>query len=169
VLPRIFEFVLQVGLRFGQAQVDAGADLIGVGDPAASLVGPRIYEKIVWPYEKRLVEGLHAMGARVRLHICGDTRSILAAMGRLDCEIVDIDSMVPLSDARAAMGPDQILLGGLDPVRLLQNCTPEQVAAAVAECHSLAGSRYIVGAGCEVPPDTPPQNLLELSRYARAH
>jgi len=165
----LFEFVLQVGLRFGQAQVDAGADLIGVGDPAASLVGPRIYEEMVWPCEKRLVDGLHAIGARVRLHICGDTRSILAAMGRLGCEIVDIDSKVSLSEARAKMGPDQILLGGLDPVRLLQNGAPEQVAAAVAECHSQAGSRYIVGAGCEVPPDTPPQNLLELTRYARAH
>ena len=165
----LFEFVLQVGLRFGQAQVDAGADLIGVGDPAASLVGPRIYEEMVWPCEKRLVDGLHAIGARVRLHICGDTRSILAAMGRLGCEIVDIDSKVSLSEARAKMGPDQILLGGLDPVRLLQNGAPEQVAAAVAECHSQAGSRYIVGAGCEVPPDTPPQNLLELTRYACAH
>ena len=29
-----------MGLEFARAQVDAGVDLIGVGDAAASLVGP---------------------------------------------------------------------------------------------------------------------------------
>ena len=162
----LFEFVLQLGLRFGHAQVDSGAEVIGIGDPAASLVGPNIYEEFVWPYEKQLVDGLHAMGARVRLHICGNTRRILEGMGRLGCEIIDIDSMVSLSEARAKMGPAQILLGGIDPVRVLQNSTPEPVAEAIAECHHQAGPRYILGAGCEVPPSTPPQNLQQISRYA---
>ncbi len=165
----LFEFVLELGLRFGRAQVEAGADVIGIGDPAASLVGPRIYEDFVWGYEKKLVDSLHEVGARVRLHICGNTRPILEAMGRLGCDIVDIDSKVALSEARSKMGPDQVLLGGLDPVRILQMGKPEQVAAAVAECHRQAGWRFIVGAGCEVPPDTPPANLLELTRYARSH
>jgi uroporphyrinogen-III decarboxylase len=61
------------------------------------------------------------------------------------------------------------LLGGIDPVRVLQNGSPAQVAAAVAECHVQAGSRYIVGAGCEVTPETPVENLQELRRYALQH
>jgi uroporphyrinogen-III decarboxylase len=65
------------------------------------------------------------------------------------------------------MGARQVLLGGIDPVRVLQNGTQEQVREAVAECHRQAGPRYIVGAGCEVPPDTPPANLLALARYAQ--
>ncbi len=164
----LFEFVLQLGIRFGRAQVDAGADLIGVGDPAASLVGPKIYEEVVWPWQKRMVDGLHKAGARVRLHICGNTRRILRNIAELGCEIVDIDAKVSLADARREMGPDQVLLGGLDPVRVLQNGTPEQVAQVVAECHQQAGLRYILGAGCEVPPDTPPDNLRALTAYARS-
>jgi MtaA/CmuA family methyltransferase len=162
----LFDFVLELALRFGRAQVDAGADLIGIGDPAASLVGPRVYEEFVWPYELRLVEGLHDAGARVRLHICGNTRRILGALGRLGCDIVDIDSSVPIVEAREKMGAQQVLLGGIDPVRVLQNGTPQKVLEAVAECHRQAGPRYIAGAGCEVPPDTPPANLLALARYA---
>ncbi len=165
----LFEFVLQLALRFGKAQAAAGADVIGIGDPAASLVGPRIYEEYVWPCEKLLVDGLHAAGARVRLHICGNTRRILQGMGKLGCDIVDIDSAVPLSEAREQMGAEQVLLGGIDPVRVLQNGSTEQVAAAIEECHRQAGRRYIVGAGCEVPRDTPPENLLELRRYALSH
>jgi MtaA/CmuA family methyltransferase len=164
----LFEFVLEVGLEFGAAQVRAGADLIGVGDPAASLVGPTIYKDVVWPYEKKLVDGLHGLGTKVRLHICGDTSRILEGIGRLGCEIVDIDARVSPLDARTKLGHNQVLLGGIDPVRILQNGSPGQVAAAIADCHKVAGSRYILGAGCEVPPDTPPDNLLELLQYSRS-
>ena len=59
----LFEFTLELGLRFGRAQVEA-VDIIGVGDAAASLVGPQIYEEFVLPYEKRLVDGLHALAPR---------------------------------------------------------------------------------------------------------
>ncbi|MHB1307224.1 MAG: uroporphyrinogen decarboxylase family protein [Limisphaerales bacterium] len=165
----LFAFVVEMELRFARAQVDAGADLIGVGDAAASLVGPQIYEEFVWPYEKKLVDGLHAMGTRVRLHICGNTRRILAGMGRLGCEIVDLDYPAPLADGRTAMGPDQVLLGNLNPVLILRDGTPEGVTTAIAECHRQAGPRYLVGAGCEIPRGTPPANVTALIQYARDH
>jgi MtaA/CmuA family methyltransferase len=161
--------IARLELRFARAQGEAGADIIGVGDPAASLVGPKIYQEFVWPFERKLVDGLHALGVRVRLHICGNTRLILEGMGKLGCEIVDLDSAAPLQMARAAMGPSQVLLGNLDPVRDLRAGTPGSVYAAVAECHSQAGSRFIVGAGCEVPRDTPTANVHALVRYAREH
>ncbi len=164
----LFDFVLDLGLRFARAQVEAGVDLIGVGDAAASLVGPQIYEEFVLPYEKKLVEGLHAMGMRVRLHICGNTNRLLAGMGSLGCEMVDLDWMVPLSRAREAMGPSQVLAGNLDPVKVLRNGTPQSVAAAVARCHREADRAYIVAAGCEVPRDTPAENLRALRDYARS-
>jgi MtaA/CmuA family methyltransferase len=165
----LFAFVLDLGLQFARAQVDAGVDLIGVGDAAASLVGPDLYETFVWPFEQRLVAGIHAMGALVRLHICGNTRPILENMGRLDCDIVDLDYMVPLDEARAAMGPAQVLLGNLDPVAVVRNGSPDQLREAVAACHRAAGPRYVVGAGCEIVRDTPPDRLFILRDYARTH
>jgi MtaA/CmuA family methyltransferase len=167
-VQELFEFTLELGVRFARAQVEAGVELIGIGDAAASLVGPQIYEQFVWPYEKRLVEQIHALGARVRLHICGNISALLEPIGRLGCDIVDLDFMVPVDQARQAMGDDQILLGNIDPVRVLKNGTPESVTAAIAQCHQHAGPRYIVGAGCEVPRGTPPPNLQALTQYARA-
>ena len=162
----LFEFVLELEVAFAKAQLAAGAELIGVGDAAASLVGPKIYQEFVWSYEKKMVDRLHALGARVRLHICGNTKQILEGMGRLGCDLVDLDSPTPLQDARAAMGPDQVLLGNLDPVRDLRDGTPESVYAGVAKCHRQAGPRFIVGAGCEVVRDTPAANLQAMARYA---
>ena len=165
----LFEFVIDMELRFAKAQVAAGCDIIGVGDAAASLVGPKIYEKQIWPYEKMLVDGLHALGTRVRLHICGNTRPILAGMGRLGCEIVDLDYPSPVSEGREKMGPGQILLGNLNPVLILRNGTRDDVTRAITECHTQAGANFIVGAGCEVPRDTPEENVFALHDYARTH
>ena len=165
----LFEFVIEMELRFAREQIKAGADIIGVGDAAASLVGPQIYEEFVLPYEKKLVDGIHASGGRVRMHICGNTRRILTGMGRLGCEIVDLDSLAPLNEARQQMGQSQVLLGNLNPVTVLRNGNSEMVTAAIAECHRQAGARYVVGAGCEVPRDTPPENLRALCDYAKNH
>lgn len=165
----LFAFVVEMELRFARAQIEAGVDLIGVGDAAASLVGPDLYEEFVWPFEKQLVDGLHALGTRVRLHICGNTRRILGGMGRLGCEIVDLDFPSPVADGRREMGPAQVLLGNLNPVRVLKDGTPEGVAAAIAACHREAGPRFIVGAGCEIPRGTPEANVRALAAYAHDH
>ena len=165
----LFAFVIELELRFAREQINAGADVIGLGDAAASLVGPQIYEEFVWPYEKKLVDGIHAMGGKVRLHICGNTRRILPGLGKLGCSIVDLDSMAPISEARQQMTPGQVLLGNLNPVAVLRNGDPAAVTAAIAQCHRDAGAPFIVGAGCEVPRDTPPDNLRALCAYAHTH
>ncbi len=165
----LFEFVLEMELDFARAQLEAGAELIGMGDAAASLVGPRIYREFVLPYERKQIEALHAMGAKVRLHICGNIRRILAEIGTLGCEMVDIDWMVPLDDARREMGPQQVLSGNIDPVKVLRNGTPESIAAALAECRRQAGEGYIVAAGCEIPRDTPPVNVLAMTAFVSAN
>jgi MtaA/CmuA family methyltransferase len=163
----LFAFVIEMELRFARAQIEAGVDIIGVGDAAASLVGPEIYEEFVWPFEKKLVDGIHGLGAMVRLHICGNTRRILKGMGQLGCEIVDLDYPSPVAEGREQMGSNQVILGNLNPVQILRNGTPEMVQKAVAQCHREAGRRYIVGAGCEVPRDTPEANLRALCAYAQ--
>lgn len=165
----LMDFCVRMETRFAAAQVTAGATLIGVGDAAASLVGPKIYTQFVLDWEKRLVENIHALGVPVRLHICGNTRRIVRGMGETKCEIVDLDFLTSLAEGRAGMGEDQVLLGNLDPVRTLRDGTPKSVYAALAECHAQAGKNYIVGAGCEVPRGTPVENIRAMGRYAAEH
>jgi MtaA/CmuA family methyltransferase len=162
----LFAFIVEMGLAFARPQVEAGADYIGIGDAAASLIGPRIYEEFVWPYEKKLIDGLHAMGTRVRLHICGKTRRLYPGMGRLGANLIDLDYFAPVDEARAVMGPAQALLGNLDPLRVVRNGTPQTVTAAIAECHLQAGANFAVGAGCELVRDTPAENVRAMAAYA---
>lgn len=166
-VTRLFAFVTEMEIAFARAQIEAGADVIGVGDAAASLIGPRRYEQWVLPFEQRLVAGIRAAGGRARLHICGNTRKLLPLMGRVGADLVDLDSPSPLDEARAAMGPGQLLLGNLDPVRTLRDGTPESVTAAIAHCCAGAAPRFVVGAGCEIARGTPEANVHALVEFAR--
>ena len=164
----LFEFSVAMALDFARPQVEAGADFIGVGDAAASLVGPALYNEFVLPYEHKLIDGLHALGSRVRLHICGKTRRLFGGMADLGAEIIDLDWPAPIAEARQTAGPDQVFAGNLDPVSVLRNGTPERITEEVGACHRAAGRRYIVAAGCEVVRDTPLENLRALCDYARS-
>jgi MtaA/CmuA family methyltransferase len=164
----LFEFVFEMEMGFAKAQIEAGADIIGVGDAAASLIGPALYDEFVFPLEKRYAESIHSMGAYCRLHICGNTTGILKSMSELSFDIVDIDFLVPFEKTREHMGPEQIITCNIDPVRVLRNGSEEDIMGELERCYSIAQPRFIVGAGCEVVRDTPESNLALLTRFARS-
>lgn len=166
----LFDFTCEGAIAFAHQQIRAGADLIGIGDAAASLVGPDIYREFVWPYEKRLVDAVHHCGGLVRLHICGNTRPMLKGMAELGCDMVDLDYPVPMDDARQEMGPEQVLAGNLDPVRAVRNGNPGSILSALERLKVQAGEHWIVAAGCEIPRDTPHENLRAMAEFAaRVH
>jgi uroporphyrinogen decarboxylase len=83
---------------------------------------------------------------------------------------VDLDSMVSLRTARAALGPRRLLAGNVNPVRVLLHGSPADVERALQTCLEEAGpTGYAVNAGCEVPRDTPAANLAAMRDFARAH
>jgi uroporphyrinogen-III decarboxylase len=98
----------------------------------------------------------------------GNSKRILKFRGELGYDIVDVDAMVPIADARLHM-PDQIILGNISTFEVLRDGSVDDVLAAVAKCHDDAGSRYIIGCGCEVPRETPNANLFALRQYADSH
>ncbi len=164
----LFAFTVRMEIAFACAQVEAGATLIGVGDAAASLVGPALYTQFVLPCEQQLIAAIRALHVPVRLHICGNTKRIVGGMGQTGADIIDLDFPTPMGHARKATRGRQVLLGNLDPVRELRDGTPEFVETALEECYRQAGAAYICGAGCEVARGTPHANLEAMARFARS-
>lgn len=153
---------VDVGIEFARAQLEAGADTIGIGDAIVSQMSAPMYDELVFAEEKRLVDGIHAAGGKVRLHICGNITHHLASIARLGVDVLDLDSMVDMGRARAIVGPTTVLAGNLDPVRRVLEGTPSAIEAEVAALHEAVGNRYMVAAGCEIPIGTPVENVKAL-------
>ena len=158
----LMDLCVEVGIRFAVAQLEAGADTIGIGDAVASQVSPATYEQLVLPREARLVEAIHDAGSLVRLHICGDITHLLPHVAVLGADIVDLDWMVDMGEARRVLGRKTALTGNLDPVNAVLRSTPEKIREGFRRIYAQVGDPYCVGAGCEVPIGTPPENLKAL-------
>ncbi len=153
------EVITANAIAFALAQVQAGADMIGIGDAAAGLMGPDMYVKYVLPAEQQLVSAIHEAGATVKLHICGDIKHIIKYMPQTGADIIDVDWMVPLDRARQLAGPEVTLCGNFDPSAVLLQTGPRDVAKAAQQCIDTGGEKFILMPGCEVPPATPEENI----------
>lgn len=147
---------------FALSQIKAGAEIIGVGDAASSLIGPALYEKFALPYEKKLIDTIHKAGAKVKLHICGNINPILPLIAKTGADIVDVDHMVDIRKAGEIFPPNTSVSGNFDPVAILLEGDIQTVKNAVNNCIDIGTKTNIIAAGCEVPKFTPEQNLLAI-------
>lgn len=160
----LMDICLEQAIVYAKAQVDAGADIIGVGDAVASVAGPKCYRQFALPYQEKLLSAIQRMGVKTKLHICGDITPFLEHLPVQHCDIIDLDWMVPLDKAVALHGGQCAFSGNYNPVSVLLQGTQESVKQAVRDCVKIGGSHYISAAGCEVPRDTPPENLKAVAQ-----
>jgi len=151
--------IIENAIAFAVAQIKAGADMVGIGDSAASLISPAMYADLVLPLERKLIGAIHEAGAAAKLHICGNISNIVGYMAKTGTDIIDVDWMVSLSKARELAGPQVTLCGNFNPAGVLFEGSPQDVADAARACLKAVPSRFILMPGCEVPPGTPETNL----------
>jgi MtaA/CmuA family methyltransferase len=151
-------------LLFAKAQIEAGADFIGVGDAVASLIGPELYEEFAFPYEKRICDEIHSLGAKMKLHICGNTKALLPKLKEVGADIFDVDYPVNFKyTVDIFEGSKTAVNGNVNPVAIMMQGTEEDVSYAIRSCIDVCSSNTIISAGCEIPRATPYKNLLAMS------
>ncbi len=158
-VEELCEICVEVAIDFARAQIEAGADIIGLGDAVGSLINPDMYRRFALPYEQRIFAAVHEMGAIARLHICGNTNKIVDAMVDSGADIIDLDHMVDMASAAAKHGDKVSFCGNFDPVTVMLQGTPEAVYAASTHCMEIGGPRAFSAGGCEIPMWTPDENL----------
>lgn len=154
------DVIIENAFQFITAQVKAGAHCIGIGDSACSVIGPKLYREFFWRGEQRLVEHIHGLGALAKLHVCGNTTSILPDMIATGVDIIDVDHLVTLLEPFVPLLSDhQVLSGNSDPVRIIQDGNRQTIFESVRQCFQQTRGRGIVSAGCEITPETGIENF----------
>ena len=138
---------------------------------SASLISPIHFKEFVAPCLKHLSDHVHKNGGGLPavLHICGKTTPNWKAMLEAEFDIWSLDN-VDLGQAKASAGHRVVLVGNVTPANLLKN-TPEEVdAEAKIVCEKMGDMKgFILGSGCEVPINTPPENIDALINAARKY
>lgn len=160
MLKSLMQKCLVTAKDFALAQIEAGANIIGVGDAVCSQISEDMYDEFCFHLHKELFEFIHEKGAIIKLHICGNITHLLPSLSKIDIDILDIDWMVDPVTAHDIMGKEVMICGNIDPVSVILNGDKKMIKEAYDRIYeSIPRENWIMMAGCEIPTATPVENV----------
>ncbi len=144
-------------------------------DDSIQLISTEMYEELVYPYHKRLMDTFSDGGPN-GIHLCGNaTRHFPFLRDHLNIRNFDTGFPVDFSWLRETLGPDVEIQGG-PSVPFLLDASPDEVTAEVRRILSsgiMEGGRFVLREGNNLAPAVPMENLWamydanrEWGRYA---
>lgn len=170
-LTFLLEYCTDITSQFIRLMALTGCDMVSNGDSPAGpeMISPSTYIKYAMPYEKRIAAVAHSSGLPYTIHICGNTDVILQYMIRTGADAFELDYKTDVNKILDIFGNYTTFIGNIDPSGVLALGTQEDVRIKTLELlHIYAGKgRFILNAGCAIPPDTPSENLRTMVETAR--
>lgn len=125
---RVLEYVSNFLIGFARVLVDSGATLICIGDPTATgeILGPRMFDEYAVTYLNKVIDGIHATGVPVLVHICGEMKAVKSSIPMLHSDAISTDAFVNLKLLKQEY-PQLTTMGNLSTI-LLEGGDPDKVA-----------------------------------------
>lgn len=165
-LHELLNYSSHVIKSYGHALIEAGADVLIILEPTATVLSPQQFNMFSGKYVSNIID---AWKVPVVLHICGDTQLIIPEMAKTGCVGLSIDSMVDMEAAIKAIPNNVALIGNIDPVKVVAYGTRDELTGAV---NQLMGAmkgwdNFILSTGCDLPPETNLDNIATMIELAR--
>ena len=159
----LLSYCTEATLQFIRLMAQTGCDMLSNGDSPAGpdLIPPELYRQYAFPYEKRVVDESHSLGLPYTLHICGNTELILGDMIATGADALELDYKTDIHRISEAFRDRVTLIGNIDPSGIIALGTTAEVRAKTRELIKIMGksNRFILNAGCAIPPHTPSANI----------
>jgi uroporphyrinogen decarboxylase len=172
-LHHLLEFSLEVTTRYAQAQMEQGAHMTSIGESVSGpdVCSPKTYKEYEWSYAKKMVEKLKGQDILLAYHICGDATAIVPDMVATGATILELDYKINAPVVKEATRGKATILGTVDPSGVMALGTPQLVDEKCKEVVETLGSGggLILGPGCALPPQTPPENIHAMIEAARKY
>lgn len=167
----LLDYCTDITVHFVRMMAETGADMVSNGDSVAgtNVVSPDIYRRYALPSEQTVARAAHDLGLPYVLHICGNAGPILVDMMASGADGLELDQQTDALQANHLMRDDVVFIGNIDPSAVLARGTPDEVARTTGALVRLFSNtpRFVLNAGCAIPPTTPSENLHTMIRTAR--
>lgn len=156
----LIEKVTITAKDFAKAQIEAGCNIIGIGDAICSQISAGQYQEFVKDKHIEIVEYIRSFGVKAKIHICGNITHLLPDLHDVNPDILDIDWMVDMDHAYDILGEGIHRCGNLDPVAVIEREGEKAVSEKSRELIVKESTRpFILSGGCEITVGTPAVNL----------
>lgn len=167
----LLEYCLDAGSQFIKLMSQTGCHMVSNGDSPAGpeMISSDMYVKYALPYEKKITETAHAEGMKYALHICGNTDVILEHMLKTGADAIELDYKTDSGKIYDAFHDSTTLIGTIDPSGVLALGSADDVREKTLELLEIYrnSNRFILNAGCAIPPTTPSLNIKTMIETAR--
>jgi hypothetical protein len=162
-------------IAYNRPMIEGGVEMIGLQGHMANgrSVSADYFMQHVFPYEKQLIDAIHAQGAFTVYHNCGFARALWPCYRELGMTVWETVAEPPqgdntLVDAKQTLGDRMTLLGNLDQVNFMKTATPEVVAERAREIMRIGkpGGRYIFACSDFLEKNTPVENVKAMLQGA---
>jgi uroporphyrinogen decarboxylase len=172
-LKAVLSILSEAIVELGRLQRQAGAHMTGIGDPLAGpdVISPEMYREVCFPYHRDVVAGFRRSGIAAYIHCCGDATGIIDYLVQTRIDAVELDYKIDGQRCRESTIGQCALIGNLDPSGVLCRGTPEVVQEKAREAIETFGQRgwFILGPGCDLPYETPEENIFALVESAKSY
>jgi len=133
----------------------------GIADDSCQMLSVDMYRTLILPWHRMLYDDMTGNADRL-MHMCGNVAHLLPTLRR-ELNITKFDTGFPIDHGklRQDLGEDVEIQGGTE-IALLLNGTPERNYVRTREILQsgvMAGGRFILREGNNLPPNCPPANL----------
>ena len=150
--------------EFARAQINAGCQIIGMGDAICSQIDVVTYDTFVKERHREIIDYIHEVGGKVKLHICGNITHLLPSIADLGIDILDLDYQIDLDEAHSIVGPDVIRCGNINPVLVEEKSDGLIYEASKELVEKEKKRKFILSAGCEITVNTKHENLMAMRK-----
>lgn len=163
----VIDFSVEVISSYTSALFDAGADVVVVLEPTAVILSPAMYEEFSLKPFKKLLSNVG--DKPLILHICGNTTHLVENMSKSGAVGLSLDSDVNFSEVIKKVPENIALIGNINPVKVIMQGTPPIVEKEVMELKDKMKDyeNFILSSGCDIPFDTPLENIEAFMRAGR--
>ena len=159
LIERVYDSLLD----YGKALIDAGADIICTSNPVANAecISKRAYAKFSHPFTERIFGDLKSYGNVLTwFHTCGRWNDRFDLVTEENVDVLHLDK-VDLAEFKASFSDKAVACGNLRTSEVLLHGSAEDARQETINCINSAkeGGRFILGANCAVPRDTPAENM----------
>ncbi|MBM3277204.1 MAG: hypothetical protein FJY95_03875 [Candidatus Handelsmanbacteria bacterium] len=168
LIHQLLDFCVRVQVRYALPLREAGAHGTATGGLGVSLLSPDLYRRVEQPYERRFIQTVSCPDFAAALHICGDATPILGEMVATGAPILELDCKTDLRRAKETLRGKATLLGPVNPELLWLASEPQEVEDAAHEALGILapGGGLILGPGCALGYNTPPDNIRTMVETA---
>lgn len=160
LLDKCTQFILEYCKQI-KASGSAG---VVMAEPAAGLLSNDDCQAYSSRFVKTIVDAVQDDNFVVMLHNCGNTGQCTKAMIETGAAALHFGNKIDMAQVLAEVPSDIVVSGNIDPVEVMKFGTPQQVTDAAKSLLALAEkhNNFILSTGCDVPPETPFENIESL-------